>query len=234
MSAPFQIRYNLPPKNVQTNCNIYDLSSIKYVLSGAYTSLYLSTSLFKIFQASSCICVVKGTLLATAVIMAQDVFAGKLIGIRQPCEELYQRIIGFLSELSVFGFVTAFNGNGIIVSGLYRIGRSRPRAPDLQNLTIIANDKMGADAGLVHILLLFKIASVLFCAGIGIGRIVHKNIFYLCQWFSRSGIFIGRQKILRPLRDALHSFLRKFPESCHFPPDPLPGPPQLPSDNFDL
>ena len=52
----------------------------------------------------------------------------------------------------------------------------------------------------MYILLLLKVTAVLSSTGPGICRIVHKNILHLRQRFSRPGIFIGCQKVLRPLR----------------------------------
>ena len=59
---------------------------------------------------------------------------------------------------------------------------------------------MRTGTALMIVLKLFEITAVLCCTGAGVGSIMHENIIHLRQRISRSGIFIYREEILRPVR----------------------------------
>ena len=143
--------------------------------------------------------VIDGAFFAAAVIVAEDVVGLQIIGVDQPSQQPDQGIVGFLSELSVVRLIATFDRDGILVTCLHRVSDLIQRNT-LNDLPVIPDDEMRTGTALMIVLKLFEIAAVLCRTGAGVGSIMHENIIHLRQRISRSGIFIDRKEILRPVR----------------------------------
>lgn len=141
--------------------------------------------------------IIDRALFASAVVVAQNIVRFEVIGVRQPFQQADEGVVGFLGELSVVRLVAAFDRNRILVAGLDRIG-NLIQGHALDDLSVVADDKVGAGAALVVVLELFKIAAVLGGAGAGIRRIVDENILHLGQRIPGAGVVADCQKILCP------------------------------------
>lgn len=101
----------------------------------------------KVFPRSFILYKIKRTFFPTLIIMPKHILRGKIIFFQKPGCQFNQRIIGCLRKTSILGLVTAFNGNGIIISRLYSVGDLIERNT-LDNRPVKADYKMGAGRGL--------------------------------------------------------------------------------------
>ena len=114
--------------------------------------------------------IIYGTFFPTAVIMAENILRFQFIGVDQPSQQPDQGVVGFLRELSVVRLIAAFDRDGILVTGLHRISDLIQRNA-LEDLPVIADDKMRTGTALMIVLKLFEITAVLCCTGAGVGSI---------------------------------------------------------------
>lgn len=110
--------------------------------------------------------IIYGTFFPTAVIMAEEYPPVPVHRRRSAISTCDQGVVGFLRELSVVRLIAAFDRDGILVTGLHRISDLIQRNA-LEDLPVIADDKMRTGTALMIVLKLFEITAVLCCTGAG-------------------------------------------------------------------
>ena len=149
---------------------------------------------FELFPFFGMIDIVFGAEFSCDIIVADQIRRRKPIGLAEINTKAQQGLIGFGSKFPGFVRMAAFDGNGIFISVIGCIG-DFCQGDTLYNFSVQADNKMTAGISNMAVFQAFKIISVCFCVGAGIGSIMDNNIVDFFQFGLGTGIFIWGQKV---------------------------------------